>query len=93
MKIVGVHRIVRQMNFRVIKSSLTGPLHPLWCSAFGSRVRNFEVLPQILGVNPQICHKILELTLNFSQKESQSKSEDSGFWNAKFGYRTHDSSI
>ena len=66
-------------------SSITEPLHPFWCSAFGSRVRNFEVLPQFQGVNPQICHKILELTLNCSQEESQSKRGGSGFWKENLG--------
>ena len=32
-------------------------------------VRNFEVLPDVLGVNPHTCHKILKLTLIFSQSE------------------------
>ena len=27
--------------------------------------QNFEVLPNILGVNPQTCHKVLKLTLDF----------------------------
>ena len=55
-------------------------------------VRNFEVLPHILGVNPQTCHKILKLTLNFTQ-DSLPKNANRGFRNAKFRYCSHDSLI
>ena len=53
-----------------------------------SSVCNFEVLPQILGVNPQTCHKVLKLTLKFSQKGSQPDNANRGFRNAKFRYCT-----
>ena len=55
-------------------------------------VRNFEVLPHILGVNPQTCHKILKLTLTFSQ-DSLPKNVHRGLRNAKFRYCRHDSLI
>ena len=35
-------------------------------------VSNFEVLPNILGVNPQTCHKVLKLTLEFAHDNQES---------------------
>ena len=34
-----------------------------------SKVQNFEVKPEILGVNAQTCHKIIQLTLRSKERQ------------------------
>ena len=56
-----------------------------------SSVHSFEVLPHILGVNPQTCHKVLKLTLNFSQLENITRRATRVIRNAKFRFCSDDS--
>ena len=40
-----------------------------------SMVKNFEVLPNCLGVNPQTCNKIIKLTIGLNHFQNSTEGE------------------
>ena len=53
-------------------------------------VQNFKILPNNLGVNPQTCHRVLQLTVHFlKNRGAATETEQFGF--TKFRYCNNNS--